>query len=163
GTPLYMAPEQARGETIDGRADLFSLGCILYLMIAGRPPFEGTTTMAVLSAVITETPAPVTRFNSAIPGTLSDLLARLLAKQPAPRRPWRDVSSRGCQALGRGLFPRRLRPAPRVLAVDPAGPAASPADHAWSGIQPLSPSVATPVPEASASLPLREPGTRDTP
>ena len=52
GTPMYMAPEQARGDSLDGRADLFSLGCVIYLMITGKPPFEGKTTMAVMSNAV---------------------------------------------------------------------------------------------------------------
>jgi serine/threonine-protein kinase len=56
GTPLYMAPEQARGEPLDGRADLFSLGSVLYAMAAGRPPFRADTTMAVLRRVCEEDP-----------------------------------------------------------------------------------------------------------
>src|SRR5262249_23081696 len=85
GTPLYMAPEQARAEPLDGRADLLSRVFLLYQMVTGRPPFVGETTLAVLSALLTDTPAPASQFNSAIPTQLTDLLSRLLAKHPSGR------------------------------------------------------------------------------
>src|SRR5207302_2968393 len=56
GTPQYMAPEQARGEAIDARTDLFSLGSVLYAMCTGRPPFRGSTTMGVLKRVSDDSP-----------------------------------------------------------------------------------------------------------
>ena len=58
GTPLYMAPEQARGEELDARADLFSLGSVLYALCTGRPPFRAQTGMAVLKRVCENTPRP---------------------------------------------------------------------------------------------------------
>src|SRR6202035_236547 len=59
GTPQYMAPEQARGEALDGRADLFSLGSVLYAMATGRPPFRAETTMAVLRRVSEDAARPI--------------------------------------------------------------------------------------------------------
>src|SRR5262249_54877775 len=59
GTPQYMAPEQARGEAVDQRADLFSLGSVLYAMCTGRPPFRASSWMAVLKRVCDDTPRPV--------------------------------------------------------------------------------------------------------
>src|SRR5438105_2788435 len=59
GTPLYMAPEQARGETLDPRADLFSLGSVLYVMLTGRPPFRAESTYAVLKRVAEDAPRPI--------------------------------------------------------------------------------------------------------
>src|SRR5581483_6609315 len=59
GTPHYMAPEQARGEALDHRADLFSLGSVLYAMCTGRPPFRAATSLAVLRRVADEPPRPV--------------------------------------------------------------------------------------------------------
>ncbi|MBI1346102.1 protein kinase [bacterium] len=85
GTPLYMAPEQALGEEIDERADLFSLGAVLYEMCVGEPPFTGNTPLAVLKQ-ITDTPARSVRAaNPEIPAWLSDLIQRLLAKKPDQR------------------------------------------------------------------------------
>ena len=59
GTPMYMAPEQAQGEALDHRADLFSLGSVLYTMASGRPPFRAATTIAVLKRVAEDTPRPI--------------------------------------------------------------------------------------------------------
>jgi eukaryotic-like serine/threonine-protein kinase len=85
GSPLYMAPEQARGDEIDHRADLFSLGSVLYEAATGTPAFDGKTPLAVLRRVADETPQPLHIVNSEVPVWLSDTIERLLAKDPADR------------------------------------------------------------------------------
>ncbi len=85
GTPAYMAPEQARGAPVDGRADLFSLGCVLYRLCSGQPPFRGTDVISTLLAVAAEEPPPLARLNAAVPPALAALVAQLLAKQPEDR------------------------------------------------------------------------------
>ncbi len=85
GTPAYMAPEQARGGTVDARADLFSLGAVLYRMATGRVPFSGSDATAVLAAVQQEQPAPPRLLNPKVPARLSRLILALLAKMPAQR------------------------------------------------------------------------------
>jgi hypothetical protein len=85
GTPAYMAPEQARGDTFDHRADLFSLGVVLYRLATGVLPFRGESTMAVLSALATENPKPVRQLAPDMPRSLADLIMNLLAKDPAGR------------------------------------------------------------------------------
>jgi predicted RNA-binding Zn-ribbon protein involved in translation (DUF1610 family) len=85
GTPEYMAPEQARAEPIDHRADLFSLGSVLYACCTGDPPFRGETALAVLRRVSDEPAESVRRRNPEVPDWLEDLIGRLLAKDPAQR------------------------------------------------------------------------------
>ncbi len=85
GTPHYMAPEQARGEAVDARADLFSLGSVLYAMCTGQPPFPSGSTLAVLRQVSETTPPLPSRLNRAIPRWLDHLIARLHALDPADR------------------------------------------------------------------------------
>jgi serine/threonine protein kinase len=85
GTPACMAPEQARGEKADARADLFSLGCVLYHAITGRQPFARTTVMATLLAVAQEIPPDPSSLVPGVPPALSRLMALLLAKNPAER------------------------------------------------------------------------------
>src|SRR5262249_21953639 len=85
GTPEYMAPEQARGEQVDHRADLFSLGAALYARCTGRPPFRGETAVAVLRRVSDEEPPAVRWLNPDVPAWLEQLLDRLLAKDSADR------------------------------------------------------------------------------
>jgi Tol biopolymer transport system component len=85
GTPLYMAPEQARGDEIDHRADLFSLGSVLYAMCTGRPPFEGSTPYVVLKSVTEKQPPPINVLNPDVPRFLVDVIDKLHAKRPADR------------------------------------------------------------------------------
>ena len=85
GTPAYMAPEQARGERVDARGDLFSLGCMLYKLCTGATPFAAADAMAMLLALATETPKPVREVNPDVPAELSELVMRLLAKNLAER------------------------------------------------------------------------------
>jgi hypothetical protein len=85
GTPQYMAPEQARGAALDHRADLFSLGSVLYALCTGRPPFRAPTTLAVLRRVCDDTPRPIQDINPDIPDWLVEIIATLHAKEPADR------------------------------------------------------------------------------
>src|SRR5262245_13474821 len=85
GTPTYMSPEQANGEPVDHRSDLFSLGSVLYEMCSGRAAFRAPNTAAVLRRVSEETPRPIREVNPDIPGQLCRLIDRLHAKKPADR------------------------------------------------------------------------------
>jgi serine/threonine protein kinase len=85
GTPQYMAPEQARGESVDHRADLFSLGSTLYAMCTGHPPFRAESAVAVLRRVSDDEPRPIRELNAEVPAWLEAIIARLHAKHPAQR------------------------------------------------------------------------------
>jgi hypothetical protein len=85
GTPAYMAPEQARGQEVDARCDLFSLGCVLYHTATGQLPFQGDDPMSLVLALATQQPAPPRQLNPDVPAGLNDLILRLLAKDPAAR------------------------------------------------------------------------------
>jgi serine/threonine protein kinase/Leucine-rich repeat (LRR) protein len=85
GTPAYMAPEQAKGEKVDGRADLYSLGVVLYRLATGELPIKGKDTMSMLMALATQTPRPAHELNPEVPAELSALIMRLLAKDRQQR------------------------------------------------------------------------------
>jgi serine/threonine protein kinase len=85
GTPAYMAPEQAGGQSVDHRCDLFSLGCVLYQMATGEKPFKGNDTLSILSALAMHTPPAPRLVNKDVPSELSTLIMRLLAKKPDER------------------------------------------------------------------------------
>ncbi len=85
GTPQYMAPEQALGSPLDHRADLFSLGSVLYAMCTGRAPFRGSTTVSVLKRVCEETPLPIREANPDVPRNLVEIVEKLHAKEPSER------------------------------------------------------------------------------
>ena len=85
GTPAYMAPEQATGDTVDHRADLYSLGVVGYEMLSGRAPFEGRTAQQLMGAHATETPEPIARRRASVPPRLGALVMQLLEKNPADR------------------------------------------------------------------------------
>ncbi|MBX3449953.1 MAG: SUMF1/EgtB/PvdO family nonheme iron enzyme [Planctomycetaceae bacterium] len=85
GTPMYMSPEQARGETLDHRTDLFSLGSVLYQMASGRPPFRAANTIAVLKRVCEDRPRPLDDVMPGAPEWLQTIIFRLMEKDPGNR------------------------------------------------------------------------------
>lgn len=85
GTPLYMSPEQAQGQELDQRSDLFSLGSVLYVMCSGRPPFRAATAIAVLKRVVEDLPRPLRDIIPEIPEWLVAIIAKLHAKNPQER------------------------------------------------------------------------------
>jgi serine/threonine protein kinase len=85
GTPEFMAPEQARGGPVDFRADLFSLGCVLYCMATGESPFAAATLLSVIRRLCEEEARPVCEANPALPGWFGEIVGQLLAKDPAQR------------------------------------------------------------------------------
>lgn len=80
GTPQYMSPEQARGDNVDGRSDLFSLGSVMYAMCTGRPPFRAETSYGILRRITDTEPRPIREVNATIPAWLEHIIQRLHTK-----------------------------------------------------------------------------------
>ncbi|HEV3022072.1 MAG TPA: serine/threonine-protein kinase, partial [Pirellulales bacterium] len=116
GTPQYMSPEQARGEPLDARSDLFSLGCVLYEMATGVSPFRTDSIMATMRRLVDEAPRPIGSLNPELPPWFVSIVDRLLQKDPARRfGSAKEVSEllEGC--LAHLQQPRNV-PLPAVLA-----------------------------------------------
>jgi serine/threonine protein kinase/regulation of enolase protein 1 (concanavalin A-like superfamily) len=109
GTPAYMSPEQARGEIVGAVSDLFSLGCVLYRLVAGRSPFEGSTIMAVLSALASDRPPLLSQIDPEIRPELAELVERLLAKVPTARPASSQAVVEAVRAIERELLSERQK------------------------------------------------------
>lgn len=123
GSPRYMSPEQCQSHPVTGQTDIYSLGCILYEALCGRPVFRADSITALMVAQVRATPAPLSRNGQILSGSLVDLTLRCLAKAPDDRPP-------GADALVRELS--RIASQPDHLAV-----AAAAADTADSGLVPI--------------------------
>jgi len=138
GTPTYMSPEQAAGDAVDARSDLYSLGVVAYEMLAGRPPFRASNAAAVASMHLAERPAPVESLRAESPAGLTLAIGRALSKDPAER--WQTGAEFRAAVLGELTRPLASSPGRRrrrlvfaggvlaamlslaVLALRPAGP-----------------------------------------
>jgi serine/threonine protein kinase len=86
GTPAFMSPEQARGDAVDHRADVFALGAVLYFLLAGRPPYHGESALAAIEAARAGAPAPL-RSIADVPRPLASICAKAMAREPDARYP----------------------------------------------------------------------------
>jgi serine/threonine-protein kinase len=123
GTPNYMAPEQARGQVVDARADLFSLGCVLYECLSGTRPFQSPSVSGILVKILTEDPPPVDVAALGLPVGLEGVVRLSTAKEPSARYASGAAMIAGLRALeapttssGAGVAtPRCRRPVPAPL------------------------------------------------
>jgi tRNA A-37 threonylcarbamoyl transferase component Bud32 len=114
GTPAFMAPEQARGEAVDYRADLFSLGGVLYWLCTGQLPFRGADVLSTLTAVATEHPEPPRALSADVAPALSALIMELLHKDPGRRPASSQAVVDTMSAIDRGLGAAPGAPAPAL-------------------------------------------------
>ena len=111
GTPNYMAPEQARGERVDHHADLFALGCVMYAMSTGNPPFSASTPLSALRKVCEEQPRPARQINEEVPDWLERIISHLMEKDPALRpQSARDVADLLAARLAEVQYPSQRSP-----------------------------------------------------
>lgn len=103
GTPRYMSPEQARGQKLDGRTDIFSLGAVLYETATGQPAFPGTTTAEVFAALLASFPRPLSECAHDIPKGLDTIVSKALQKDPAARHQTMEEFAVGLQRLQQWL------------------------------------------------------------
>jgi tRNA A-37 threonylcarbamoyl transferase component Bud32 len=116
GTPSYMSPEQAKGKPVDARSDVFSLGIVLYEMLAAKRPFVGETTMEVLIAIDRDAPPPLAEVREGLPAPLAELVATCLDKDPRARPDARTVATKlRALATGEAATAPAARPSRRRL------------------------------------------------
>ena len=146
GTARYLAPEQVNGHTVDGRADVYALGLILYEMLAGQAPFGGDSDMATAVARLTSAPEPIRTARPEVSRPLEDVLARSLARDP-------DYRYQSAQAFKDALAPGLdMAPTGPLAPPVPPRPASPPAaGHSPTQVAPSPPPSGTTAPGAGST------------
>jgi serine/threonine protein kinase/tetratricopeptide (TPR) repeat protein len=121
GTVSYMAPEQALGRPIDHRVDLFSLGVVLFELLTGRMPFEGSTPTEIIDRILHEVPPPPSRYATGVPASLDAIVARALEKDPVFRYQQASDISHDLRELSNDLDGAVVRPSSRIIAAAAPG------------------------------------------
>ncbi len=161
GTVHYIAPEQAAGDAVDHRADIYAAGAILYELLAGRPPFEGSMSSLVLADVLTRSPEPLSRFAPGLPVGVEELVHRALAKDPEDR-PHSARSLRAALSSFVGQPPEREARAASHRASQTEPPLPLVAKSKRPALELVSDSTAPPPPTKMA-VPPSAPGRRIDP
>jgi len=121
GTPLYTAPEQARVEQVDGRADVFSLASVAYTLLTGRPPFMAPSIPGIVHRVVYDDPEPLKHFLPDLPADVERVLARAMAKDPDARYPTAEAFAEDAEDVAAGQPPRHARGDDLVIVDDSPG------------------------------------------
>ena len=162
GTPAYMSPEQGRGQPVDFRTDLFSLGVVLYRMTTGVAPFTGANTMAILTSLAVDHPPPPVEKNPQVPPALSALIMQLLAKDRDARPKSTAEVAAALREIGRQVVAARQAaeagPLPVVVAYpQPLAQPVAPEFNPFTELDASLPPPAEAVPEATAAEPRAVP------
>ena len=132
GTAQYLSPEQAQGQPVDARADLYSIGIVLYELLTGTVPFDAESPVTIALKQVSEDPVPPMQLNPAVPPALDAVVMRALRKDPARALPGRRRVHRRAGVGARGPVRRDRRRAPRIRceALEDGGPAQLAPDRA---------------------------------
>ncbi|MEU7883021.1 serine/threonine-protein kinase [Microbispora bryophytorum] len=145
GTPRYVAPEQIRGLPVDGRSDLYAFACVVYEALAGQPPFQRDTELALLYAHVSHDPPPLTPYRPDLPHAVNAVITRALAKSPGER-------FETCQAFVSALRDAISGGAGDPASASPSYPPVPPGSSSYPPVPPGSPSY-PPVPGSSSYPP----------
>ncbi len=136
GTAAYFSPEQARGDAVDPRSDLYSLGCVLYELVVGRPPFAGDSPVGIAYKHVHESPVPPRQLNSQLPTALEAIILKCLAKNPANRYPSAEDLRADLRRFreGRGILAEPVMPTPEYASATGVLPATGGAPESYDDV-----------------------------